>query len=150
MIHLPTPPVFINMVIMCLAMSSEGRYTTNHPPKGLSRWLVLVLLVEPVSFWGENVWGVVFLLLISAMNKALPTLLPFIRFLVQAMCPNSSVTYRWVTGVKLRLPLLMKLKPDFKIPSMDVSHTFLPSSSRFTTPKNIALIKLLIETLISC
>lgn len=146
MIHLPPPSVFINMVIMCLAMSSEEviNQKNNTPkkekrihkstsyPKGLSsRWLVLVLLVEPASFWGENVWGVVFLLLISAMNKELLTLLPFIRFLVQAMCRNSSATCRWVTGAKPPSPLLMKLKLGFKIPSMDVCLIFLPFSSRF-------------------
>jgi len=94
-------------------------------------WQGLALHAVLASFWGGNVWGGVFLLLTFAMSKEQHTLLPFIKSLEQAMSPNSSCTSQLRTAVRLLSLSLMKLRPDSRIPYMDVFLKFLPSNNRW-------------------
>lgn len=96
-----------------------------------SAWQGLLgLLVEPASSWEENVSGVAFLHLISAMNKALHILQPSTGFLGRAMCLNCLLNSPLMIVAVLRLQFRMKLKPGFKILFMAVFPIFLLSNNR--------------------
>ena len=97
--------------------------------------LSLALLVELVSSSGGNVQRDVCLLHTFVMNKELPTLRPFTRFLELAMLPNCSLSFPLATAAKQLLQSLTKLKLGFKIPSMAVSLISLLSSSRYFLSK---------------